>query len=49
MELKTNFARELKRLEESCRKISYAVIQKFQLEPQKVFHSQGRGVSLLNQ
>jgi len=30
-------------------KISYVVIHKFQLEPLKVFHSQERGVSLLNQ
>jgi len=39
----------MKRLEESGWKISYVVIHKFQLENLKVFHSQERGVSLLNQ
>jgi hypothetical protein len=48
MELNTNFAREMKRLEGSGLKISYIVNQKFQLEPLKVFHSQGQGVSVLN-
>jgi uncharacterized protein (DUF1919 family) len=49
MELKTNFAREIKRLDGSGWKISYVVIHKFQLEPLKVFHSQELRVSLLNQ
>ena len=39
----------MERLEESGWKISYVVIHKFQLETLKVFHSQERGVSLLNQ
>jgi hypothetical protein len=39
----------MKRLEGSGWKISNVIIQKFQLEPLKVFHSQGRGVSLLSQ
>ena len=39
----------MKRLEGSGWKISYVVIHKFQLEILKVFHSQERGVSLLNQ
>jgi len=34
---------------EKAGKISYVIIHKFQLEPLKVFHSQERGVSLLNQ
>jgi hypothetical protein len=41
MELKTNLAGEMKRLEGSGRQISHVIIQKFQLEPLKVFHSQG--------
>jgi len=34
---------------EKAGKISYIIIHKFQLELLKVFHSQERGVSLLNQ
>jgi len=33
---------------EKAGKFSYVVIHKFQLEPLNVFHSQERGVSLLN-
>ena len=39
----------MKKLEENGWKFSYVVIHKFQLEPLQIFHSQERGVSLLNQ
>ena len=42
-ELKTNFAREMKRLEGSGWKISYKVIKKFQLQPLKIFILKNEG------
>jgi hypothetical protein len=46
--IKNQFCRRNERAERWL-KISYVVIQKFQLEFLKIFHSQGRWVSLLNQ
>ena len=48
-ELKTNFARDMKRLVGRGWNFSHFFIHKFQLELLKVFHSQERDVSLLNQ
>ena len=44
MELKTNFAQEMKRLEGRGSLISYVVIKKFQLQPLKVFTLKSEGV-----
>jgi hypothetical protein len=47
--VKNKFCRRNEKTVRKWLKISYVVIQTFQFEPLKVFHSQGRGVSLLNQ
>jgi hypothetical protein len=43
MELKTNFAQEIKLLEGSGWKISYIIIKKYQLQPLKVFILKSEG------